>query len=135
MVGTKSPVAILMRVRLPSAARDFFFLLLLTFNFQCRLSYGVHACNPRVKSHASTSLGIIITNSPNISSHIIVRTTEGFAYGGRIRYSPALRADAYAYSGMMTRVSHQELMEYVLTNRDHRPLPLSALLSCRQSIG
>ena len=63
---TEKPGAILTRVRVPGAARDFSPRV----KFQCRLSYGVptaHVCNRTLKI-------------PNTGSHSVVWTHENIAH-------------------------------------------------------
>ena len=70
----KMPGAILTRVRVPRAARDFSPRV----SFQCRLWC---LYSPRVQSHASTSARTL--KIPNTGSHTIVRKQENAAHTDR----------------------------------------------------
>ena len=70
---TEKPGAILTRVRVPAAARDFHPRV----KFRCRLSYGVRTA-PRAQSHASASVRTL--QIPNTGNHAIVWTHENTAH-------------------------------------------------------
>ena len=75
---TEKPGAILTRVRIPGAARDFS----PRANFQCKLSYGVstaHECN-RIHQHTRTF------KIPNTDSHTIVWRHENTTHTARKGY-------------------------------------------------
>ena len=73
---TEMPGAILTRVRVPGAARDFSPRV----KVQCRLSYGVRTAH-RAQSHASTHVDTL--KIPNTGSHTIVWTQESTAHTDR----------------------------------------------------
>ena len=83
---TEKPGAVLTRVRVPGAAREFFFPFFFSFlffprvNFQCRLSYGVRTASC-VQSHASASVRTL--KIPNTVSRTIVWTQDNTTHTDR----------------------------------------------------
>ena len=107
---TEKPGAVLTRVPVPGAAREFS----PRFNFQCRLSYGVHAA-PCVQLRASTSVGTLkshVVAAIPLSGHTkLLHTLE--------RMGSAVLADVVPLITMVSRLDFPARDEEVLKNSNN----------------